>query len=194
MTHRNPEGETYGFFSVVDMEGRVSSLEWSDKHPYHLRVVGVLPHGSEIRPKTIRDAQKIGEWFTKQADRWGPFAKHQPNPAEPSQNFPKESDWPSSLPFGEDHTGTWIDAAYGPEHATQKLVGMLETVAELKHGGQRMPVKLDALITELEDANPDEISEIQDEAVEVLQDNTREGYSWEWEAGDLILYGPEEGE
>lgn len=74
----NPEGETYGFFSIEDLDGRVSSLEWSDKHPYHLRVVGVLPHGSEIRPRTIRDAQKIGEWFSEQANRWGPFAENPP--------------------------------------------------------------------------------------------------------------------
>ena len=140
----------------------------------------------EVSPRL--PAREMQEWLNGFVKGLGEVAG---NPGLPNP-YPKESDWPSSLPFGEAHVGTWIDAAYGQNHAKDKLVGLLESIAELHHGGQRMPVVLESLIEELEEDDPERWYEVSQDAVDQLQSRTSEGYDWLWEAGDLILYPPDD--
>ena len=46
----------YILVSVIDETGRTSTLDLGN--PELMTVIGILPHGSEIQPKTVKDAQK----------------------------------------------------------------------------------------------------------------------------------------
>lgn len=50
------------FISIVDQNERRSTLACSSKDPSVLRVVGNLPHGSEIRPASPGDAALLQDW------------------------------------------------------------------------------------------------------------------------------------
>lgn len=50
-----------GGFRETDAADRVSSLEIESSRK--LRVVGNLPHGYEIQPKSIRDAAALVRWL-----------------------------------------------------------------------------------------------------------------------------------
>ena len=58
------------FITVIDndKEPRQSSLSISDKAPDVLRVVGGLDHGTEFRPKTLADAQRLVDWLIREFD------------------------------------------------------------------------------------------------------------------------------
>lgn len=193
MPKPNPEEETYGFFSIVDQDERVSSLMWSNKRPGVLQVVGILPHGAEIRPKTVHDAQQLSEWFAESADRWGPLQSNPPV-GVPTDVLALVNPQ-TSMPFGADHTGTWIDGAFGDDHAREKMKGMLEAMIDLE-GIEKplMSISANRLYAELDDADNEFVDETLNEATELLQGSTREGYVWSWEAGDLVLFPPDDDE
>lgn len=53
------------FITLKDRNGRRSSLGISDKSPDVLRVIGALPHGTEVKPATKKDAQRLADWLCK---------------------------------------------------------------------------------------------------------------------------------
>lgn len=91
----------------------------------------------------------------------------------------------------KNNTGTFIDGAYGEEHAVEVMAGLLERVVRATDDEEAQ-----RLLDEFDDdkLDPEFESEWLDDATEVLQRTTAPGLVWEWEAGDLILMEDEDGE
>jgi hypothetical protein len=94
--------------------------------------------------------------------------------------------------FTESDLGSWIDGAYGSEHAIQKMEEMLGDL------GTQYAENLMGELDEIADLELDEASDAYDEwlddATTALQEETEPGLVWEWEAGDLVLRESEEDE
>ena len=84
--------------------------------------------------------------------------------------------------------GTWIDGAFGEEHAVEKMArDLLPTVAR-RSSDEELRDAAQELIDEYEDELEEEDwSEWLDDATEVVQDATEPGLTWEWDAGDFVL-------
>ena len=54
------------YISIVDSNNRTSTLDLG--YDSEITVIGVLPHGSIIQPKTVKDAQKLIVWLNKWID------------------------------------------------------------------------------------------------------------------------------
>lgn len=102
--------------------------------------------------------------------------------------------------FTEADVGTWIDGAYGEEHAVEKMAEMMDDV--ISHKGTRIldPGLRQRAINVAEELRhmkrSDDYEFAQEvllyEATEILQEATDESLVWEWEAGDLFLTEAEE--
>jgi len=80
--------------------------------------------------------------------------------------------------------GCWIDCAYGPEHARDKLADMLkECRAYAPLDTQRT---IDEICEQLTKSMSDDDWET-DAGTDLLNEYTAEGLVWIWDAGDLIL-------
>lgn len=56
------------FISLIDSAGRASSLLIQEDY---LTVVGGLPHGTDMRPRTSKDAHKLISWLKKNYPKRG---------------------------------------------------------------------------------------------------------------------------
>lgn len=92
---------------------------------------------------------------------------------------------PKYYEFTPEDVGQWIDGAFSHEHAMKKMADMLGDV-----DSQRAQNLLD----EYDDGELGDEGEQEwlDDATEALQEVTREGLVWEWDAGDLYLRETEE--
>jgi hypothetical protein len=93
--------------------------------------------------------------------------------------------------FTKADVGCWIDGAFGPKHRREKLVCMLEDIADCLDASEWADIQ--ALTEELESTPSDDYGEEED-AIEILQDYTEEGLVWIQDGGDLILTTEEEAE
>jgi hypothetical protein len=79
--------------------------------------------------------------------------------------------------FTRSDVGCWVDGAFGEDHRRDKLSVLLESIGT--------PNALN-LATELLEPAPDDYSD-EDDALELLQENTEEGLIWMMEAGNILL-------
>lgn len=80
--------------------------------------------------------------------------------------------------FDSSDVGTWIDGAYGTDHALAKMADMLKMVD---------PAGATLLDEYDEGIDPEFEQEWLDDATEVISDATEEGLCWDWDSGDLVL-------
>ncbi len=58
--------ESYGFYGITRScqgDESVSSLEWSSKHPTTLTIIGNLPHGAKVAPRSTEEAEQMIDWL-----------------------------------------------------------------------------------------------------------------------------------
>lgn len=77
--------------------------------------------------------------------------------------------------YTEKDCGCWIDGANGTEHAEKTIIGMVWEVA---------PTRVKDLTRAFTYGH---VSEVLNNATEILQEHTDGGLVWHWEAGDLML-------
>ena len=87
--------------------------------------------------------------------------------------------------YGRSDVGCYADGAGGQEHIRAVLADIL--------GYFRKTSEIRALIAELEDEPSDDMSE-EDDAIELLNSITAEGFSWGMSNGDLMLLSNEDWE
>lgn len=87
---------------------------------------------------------------------------------------------PKYYEFTPEDVGQWIDGAFGHEHAMTKMADMLGDVDSQRAQN---------LLAEYDDGELDDESEDEwlDDATNALQEVTRDGLTWEWDGGDLLL-------
>jgi len=87
--------------------------------------------------------------------------------------------------YTEADLGSWVDGAFGSEHAVQKMEEMLDEL------GTQYADNLVKELEEIADLDLEEASDAYDEWLEdattALQEETEPGLVWLWDAGDLIL-------
>ena len=74
--------------------------------------------------------------------------------------------------------GCWIDGAFDPEHARDKMIEMIKMVPKSDETA--------SLLIALDNGGYF-IDEIADDVTELLSEFTQDMLYWIWEAGDLIL-------
>lgn len=84
--------------------------------------------------------------------------------------------------------GTWIDGAFGVDHAVQKMASDLLPTVVRRSSDAALQDAAQELMDEYDnDLEEDDWDEWLDDATEVVQDATEPGLTWEWDGGDLVL-------
>ncbi len=110
------------FISLVDDTGRTSSLQIN---PETLTVIGVLPHGTEIRLRGSEDSEKLREWLD---NLMGLDAASNPEDGEEGEvpnldGMDQEDLWDfwKTYQRGKNYRELFPDGGEGTKNATQDL-------------------------------------------------------------------------
>lgn len=127
---------------------------------------------------TKAEAREIIYRLTGKRPQEDPRARSRP------RHNPRSAAWPV---FREE--GTYIDGAFGQDHAVVVMVDLLRQVVDGDPKGVAAPeaANLVRQYDEGDEAFTDFPDEWLDEATAILNDETDDAHAFEWDAGDLVL-------
>ncbi len=94
--------------------------------------------------------------------------------------------------FTKEDVGCFADCANGEEHRRQRIAELLTVVTKnVKPMEPLRKIQISQVYASLQDEPLDDYSD-ENDAIDILNDYTEEGYTWEMVDGDLLLINIDE--